>query len=219
VHPRQHFEERLEELQLAVVRMGGTIEEAVSKAAEAFCSRDRELAQQVIDGDIQIDRMEREIENQCAALIATEQPVALDLRIIIAAIKISNDLERTGDYAKHLATVATVVSRDIVQKSRPEVLEMAETANAILREGLQAYVKRDVELALKAKARDDVVDRTYMQLFQEILESMKERPDSIQSAVAVLFVCKYLERLADHATNVCDEVIFVCTGARKEWLG
>ncbi len=194
------------------------IEEAVGKAADAFCSRNRELAQEVIDGDVEVDKIERQIENQCAALIATEQPVALDLRIIIAALKISNDLERTGDYAKHLATVATVVSRDIVQISRPEVLEMAETANAILREAVQAYVKRDVDLARRAKARDDLVDSTYMQLFQEILQAMQERPETIQSAVAVLFVCKYLERLADHATNVCDEVIFVCTGARKEWL-
>lgn len=216
--PRQHYDERLKELQLAVVRMGGMIEEAVGKAADAFCSRNRELAQEVIDGDVEVDKIERQIENQCAALIATEQPVALDLRIIIAALKISNDLERTGDYAKHLATVATVVSRDIVQISRPEVLEMAETANAILREAVQAYVKRDVDLARRAKARDDLVDSTYMQLFQEILQAMQERPETIQSAVAVLFVCKYLERLADHATNVCDEVIFVCTGARKEWL-
>jgi phosphate transport system protein len=218
MNPRRHFEERLEELKVNIIRMGGMIEEAVSKAAEAFYNRNRELAQEVIAGDIAIDRLEREIENQCAALIATEQPVALDLRLIIAALKISNDLERTGDYAKHLATVATVVPREIVQKSRPEVMKMAETANAILRESLAAYARRDVALARQAKARDDEVDRTYMQLFQETVQAMKEDPEIIQPAVAVLFVSKYLERLADHATNVADEVIFVCTGSRKEWL-
>lgn len=214
---RVHFDEKMKELEFSVLKMGIMIEEAIHKALNAFIKRDRKLIDQVVEGDKVIDNTERKIDAQCVSIIATEQPVAMDLRIIIAALKIANDLERMGDYAEHLAIVATNLSRKSVLKARSEVTQISEVAITMIRDALQAFARRDVDLAEEVIKRDDVVDGIYARFFQEMMGDIRENPEHLSEAVALLFVSKYLERLADHATNVAEEVIFVCTGERKDW--
>ncbi len=214
---RVHFDEKMKELEFSVVKMGIMIEEAIHKALNAFVKRDRKLIDQVIEGDKVIDNTERKIDAQCASIIATEQPVAMDLRIIIAVLKIVNDLERMGDYAEHLAIVAANLSRKSVLKARSEVTQISEVAITMIRDALQAFARRDVDLAEEVRKRDDIVDGIYARFFQEMMNYIEQNPEHLREAVALLFVSKYLERLADHATNVAEEVIFVCTGERKDW--
>lgn len=214
---RVHFDEKMKELEFSVLKMGIMIEEAIHKALNAFIKRDRKLIDQVVEGDKVIDNTERKIDAQCVSIIATEQPVAMDLRIIIAALKIANDLERMGDYAEHLAIVATNLSRKSVLKARSEVTQISEVAITMIRDALQAFARRDVDLAEEVIKRDDDVDGIYAIFFQEMMSDIRQNPEHLSEAVALLFVSKYLERLADHATNVAEEVIFVCTGERKDW--
>lgn len=214
---RVHFDEKMKELEFSVLKMGIMIEEAIHKALNAFIKRDRKLIDLVVEGDKIIDNTERKIDAQCVSIIATEQPVAMDLRIIIAALKIANDLERMGDYAEHLAIVATNLSRKSVLKARSEVTQISEVAITMIRDALQAFARRDVDLAEEVIKRDDDVDGIYARFFQEMMSDIRQNPEHLSEAVALLFVSKYLERLADHATNVAEEVIFVCTGERKDW--
>jgi phosphate transport system protein len=214
VATRKHYGDRIEELKYSVVRMAGLLEEAVGKATQAFVQGNAELARQVIEGDKQIDAMEDQVAEQCTDLIATEQPVASDLRLIVAALSISNDMERIGDYAAHLATVATRLSRELVSMSRAEIAGMSEIAISMIRDAARAFLEQNCGLAIEVKRRDDQVDGLYARFFQEVLQDMAEHKDHIQEAAALLFCSKYLERLADHATNVCEEVIYVCTGRK-----
>jgi phosphate transport system protein len=215
---RVHFDEKMKELELSIVKMGILIEEAIGKALRAFIKRDRNLVDQVIEGDKVIDNTERKIDMQCASIIATEQPVALDLRIIIAVLKIANDLERMGDYAEHLAIVTNSLSRESVLKASSDITQISEVAITMIRDAIQAFIKRDVDLAEEVRNRDDVADGIYARFFQEMMNYIEQSPDYQREGVALLFVSKYLERLADHATNVAEEVIFVCTGDRKDWI-
>jgi phosphate transport system protein len=211
---RHHYAELIEELKYSVVKMANLVQEAAGKAMQAFAQRSDQLARQVIDEDREIDEWERKIEAQCATLIGTQQPVAGDLRVIVAALSISNDLERMGDYAAHMATVATKLSKKIVVKTRDEISSMTEIAISMVRDAAKAFLDQDVDLAIEVQKRDDQVDGLYAQFFQEVLTDMKEQRSQIQEATSMLFCSKYLERLADHATNICDEVIYVCTGKK-----
>ena len=211
---RHHYGELIEELKYSVVKMANLVQEATGKATRAFSQRSDELAQQVIEEDRRIDEWEREIENQCATLIGTQQPVAGDLRLIMAALSISNDLERMGDYAAHLATVATKLSKNIVVKTREEITRMTDISISMIRDAAKAFLEQDAELADEVQKRDDQVDGLYAQFFQSLLGDMSEHRSHIQEDTAMLFCSKYLERLADHATNICDEVIYVCTGRK-----
>jgi phosphate transport system protein len=211
---RHHYSELIEELKYSTVKMANQVEEAVGKATQAFAQRNDGLAKQVIDEDHQIDEWERNIEAQCATLIGTQQPVASDLRLIVAALSIANDLERMGDYAAHLATVATKLSKEIVVQTREEISSMTDISITMIRDAAKAFLAQDVELAREVEKRDDQVDGLYAQLFQELLTDMSEQRSHVQEATALLFCSKYLERLADHATNICDEVIYVCTGRK-----
>jgi phosphate transport system protein len=213
---RHHYAELIDELKYSVIKMANLVQEAVGKATQAFSQRNEELAQQVIDEDHQIDAWERKIESQCATLIGTQQPVAGDLRLIVAALSISNDLERMGDYATHLATVATKLSKKIVVKTREEISSMTDIAISMVRDGAKAFLDQDPDLAYEVQQRDDQVDGLYAQLFQELLTDMSQNRSHIQEATALLFCSKYLERLADHATNICEEVIYVCTGQKYQ---
>ena len=211
---RHHYSELIEELKYSVVKMANLVQEATGKAMQAFAQRNNQLAQQVIDEDHEIDGWERNVEAQCATLIGTQQPVASDLRLIVAALSISNDLERMGDYAAHLATVATKMSKQIVAQTRDELSSMTEIAISMIRDAAKAFLDQDSDLAMEVQKRDDQVDGLYAQFFKEVLTDMSEQRSQIQEATSMLFCSKYLERLADHATNICDEVVYVCTGKK-----
>jgi phosphate transport system protein len=214
---RVHYADRLEELKLSVARMAGVVQEAVGKATQAIVQRNDVLAGQVIGGDQAVDKWEDDIERQCTQLIATEQPVAGDLRTIVAALAIGNDLERVGDYAVHLANVASKMSTEMVSKAREEIVSMADIAVSMIRDFTKAFLEEDCDLALDVMKRDDQVDGIYARFFQEVLKDMVESKSQLQEATAMLFCAKYLERLADHINNVCEEVVYVCTG--KKYIG
>ena len=211
---RQHYAERIEALTLDIVKMAMLVQEAVGKAVQAFVQRSERLAAQVLDEDRRVDSWEAAVEARCTALIATEQPVARDLRVIVAALLISNELERMGDYAAHFANAASKVSDYFVKSIRPEIVRMTDIAVAMIRDGAQAFLKQDCDLGQEVIRRDDEVDGLYAQFFQKLLKDMTEHPEHVQEGTALLFCSKYLERLADHATNICKEVVYVCTGER-----
>ena len=215
---RQHYEERIETLILDIMKMASLVQEAVGKAAQAFVQRSEQLAALVMEEDRRIDAWERAVEARCTALIATEQPVARDLRVIVAALLVSNELERMGDYAAHFANAASKVSDYLVKNTRGEITKMTEIAAAMIRDGAQSFLKQDVNLAREVVGRDDEVDGLYARFFQKILADMTEHPEHVQEGTALLFCSKYLERLADHATNICKEVVYVCTGDKYEGL-
>jgi phosphate transport system protein len=211
---RQHYAERIEALTLDIMKMAALVQEAVGKATQAFVQRSEQLAAQVMEEDRRIDTWERAVEARTTALIATEQPVARDLRIIVAALLVSNELERMGDYAAHFANAASKVSDYFVKSTRGEITKMTEIAATMIRDGAQAFLKQDVELAGDVIGRDDEVDGLYARFFQKILLDMTENPEHVPEGTALLFCSKYLERLADHATNICKEVVYVCTGEK-----
>jgi phosphate transport system protein len=215
---RQHFSEKMKDLQVEILKMGGLLEEAIGKASRAFSHHDEEMANQVIEGDREINDLERRIEDLAVSMIATEQPVATDLRIIVAALKISNDLERIGDYVEHLARISINITAPPAPSQFGEIPRMAEVAATMIRDSLQAFMRQDCDLAQEARRRDDVVDGLYAQLFQRLLAYIQEHPEQLRPATALLFASKFLERLADHAANVCEEVTYVCTGRREKYV-
>jgi phosphate transport system protein len=212
---RQHYAERIEALTLDIMKMATLVQEAVGKATQAFIQRSEQLAVQVIEEDRRIDTWERAVEARSTALIATEQPVARDLRVIVAALLVSNELERMGDYAAHFANAASKLSDYFVRNTRREITKMTEIAATMIRDGAQAFLKQDCELAREVVQRDDEVDGLYARFFHKLLLDMTEHPEHVQEGTALLFCSKYLERLADHATNICKEVIYVCTGEKN----
>jgi phosphate transport system protein len=211
---RQHYAERIEALTLDIMKMAALVQEAVGKATQAFVQSDEQLAAQVMEEDRRIDTWERAVEARSTALIATEQPVARDLRVIVAALLVSNELERMGDYAAHFANAASRVSEYFVKSSREEITKMTQIASTMVRDGAEAFLKQDCDLAREVTLRDDEVDGLYARFFQKILVDMTENPQHVQEGTALLFCSKYLERLADHATNICKEVVYVCTGEK-----
>ena len=170
----------------------------------------------MIDGDDRLDDMELTIEDICAKLIAREQPVATDLRTILTALKIITDLERMADHAVDIAKIAIRLKDEIYIKPLIDLPRMADIAIQMVKDSLEAYVDHDAEKAEEITRRDDVVDGINRQIFRELLTYMMENQKNITQATNFLFVSKYLERIGDHATNVCEWVIYAATGERKE---
>jgi phosphate transport system protein len=213
---RIHFHEKLNDLKMDVLTMGGLVEEAIGKAIHSFIKNDDSLAAEVIRNDEHINEQELSIENRCIILLATEQPVAGDLRLIVSILKTIRDLERVGDYAAHLAK-ATVNFEAGSLDFHEDICRMTEVCVSMLKDTLKAFSNSDVGLAEEVKERDEIVDSMYLQLFNIFLSDMKSDPYHIKQVSALLLVVKYLERLADHITNICEEIVFMCTGKRKDW--
>lgn len=213
---RQHYLDKLEDLQHELLRMGCSMEEAVKKAITALVKHDVELAQEVIDGDETLDDLLLSIESQCVKLIATEQPVAKDLRLIFTALKISTDLERMADYAVDIAKVAILLADEVYIKPLIDIPRMADLAIDMVQNSLEAYVKQDAKAAEEISRRDDIIDGLYKQIFRELLTYMIEDPKNINQATYFIFVARALERIGDHATNVCEWIIYLVTGERKD---
>jgi len=213
---RIHFHEKLDDLKMDVLVMGGLVEEAIGKAIHSFVKNDRSLAKEVIAADEIINEKELSIENQCIILLATEQPVASDLRLIVSTLKTIRDLERIGDYAAHLAkAIVTFEAGSLTFYD--DISVITDVCVSMLKDTLKAFSEGKVELAEEVKERDEIVDGLYLQLFKELLSNMKNDPDHIRQVSALLLIAKYLERLADHITNICEEIVFMCTGKRKDW--
>ena len=211
---RQNFEQELEMVRQDLVRMGQVVRNAIKDAVTALAKRDKALAQQVMDGDDIIDAMQVDIEDRCISLIALQQPVATDLRILGTGLKITTDLERIGDHAFDIAKIVLLIGDEPLIKPLVDIPRMAEMAQSMLNDSLQAYLNLDIQLAEKVCREDDMVDQLYNQVFRELLTYMLADPHKINQATQLIFVARYLERIADHSTNVAEWVIYLVTGER-----
>jgi phosphate transport system protein len=211
-HTDQHYEQELKDLHLKILEMGGFVEKQIANAVTALVGRDDAAAQLTIERDHAVNRMDVEIDDLCLRLLALHQPAARDLRLITTALKITTDLERIGDMAVNLCERATELNQEPQLKPFIDIPRMAEVAQAMLRESLDAFVREDVDLALKVCRDDDTIDQLTGQLFRELSSYMVERPQTIGRAVRLLFIAKYVERIADHATNIAEMVVFMVKG-------
>jgi phosphate transport system protein len=215
---RQGFQHSLEDLQQNILRMGSIVEQTIAKSVECLARQDARIAAEVVGGDVVIDEMELQIEDQCLKLIATQQPMAKDLRKIAAGFKIITDLERMADYSVDIARIAQRILETGQPLIKPliDIPRMAELSQVMVKQALDAYVREDTELAYTVARADDQIDMLHNQVFRELLVFMMEDPKTITQATYLLFVSRYLERIADHATNIAEEAIYLATGERKE---
>lgn len=208
----RHFETELDRLKETLVRMAGLAERQVDRAVESLLTRDMELALEVQESDQEIDQLELAVDNQAISLLALQQPMARDLRFITMAMKIGNDLERVGDHAVNIAEVID----DIVGGPRlphlPELEEMTGLATDMLNDALDAFVRSDAALAREIGLRDDRVDELHENVFRILLTHMMEEPRKIGSGIDLILVSRNLERIADLATNVAEDVVFMVEG-------
>ena len=205
----RHFEVELEGLKQQLLLMGGRVETIIHKSIAALERRDRGLADEVFQDDRAIDRLEIDIDERCIALLALQQPLAGDLRFITAALKISNDLERVGDHAVNIAGGALRLAGKPMLKPLVDIPRMADIAIGMLNEALDDFVRRDGESARRLVRRDDEVDDLNRQVFRELLSYMIEDPSTITRAMELVLVARNLERVADLATNIAEEVVFI----------
>lgn len=213
---RKSFHTELAELEQALLKMATMVEEAIYRAVKALKGRDPALAQEVIDRDAAIDDLELAIERDCLRLLALQQPMASDLRTIGTALKIITDLERMADHATDIAKITIRMGDEPFIKPLIDIPRMAELCQRMLRAALEAYVRRDAARAYRMIEDDDEVDHLYGQIFRELLTYMLQDPKTIQQATYLLFVASHLERVADHATNLGEWIIYMVTGERKE---
>lgn len=216
---REQFHTELKSLEQEILRMGTLVEEQIARAVDSLTTRDLKVAQQVIEDDDRVDDLEMEIERRCLTLLALQQPMAGDLRVVSTALKIITDLERMADHAADIANVTRRLGHDPLIKPLVDIPRMATVAAHMVRSALNAYIARDVEMARDMIRMDDEVDRLYGQIFRELLDIMRQDPDSVFQATYLLFVANYLERIADHATNLGEWVQYMVTGRRKERHG
>jgi phosphate transport system protein len=208
----RHFHDELSELKVSLLNMSGEAQAALASAVEAVLQRDGDKASQVILGDKEIDHLELEVEETVIRLLATQQPMARDLRFLTAAMKISNDLERVGDHAVNIAQSAErlLATRPIIPE--PELLEMARQARTMLADALDAFVRGDAQAGRAICRRDDSVDALHASMFRILLTHMMEDPHIIGTAMELFLVSRNLERVADLATNIAEDVVFLVEG-------
>jgi phosphate transport system protein len=212
-HIASAFDRDLEGIQTLLMRMGGLVESALRDAATALEMRDVELAEQVRKGDQIVDALEEQINMDCARVIALRAPTATDLRTVLTVIKIASSLERCGDYAKNLAKRSIVLSQvPPVGSSSGSIRRLAQTVQVLLRDALDAFVRRDAVLAADVRARDVDVDQMYNALFREFVTYMMEDSRNISPTLHLHFIAKNIERVGDHATAIAEQVIYLITG-------
>jgi phosphate transport system protein len=192
------------------------VSKAILRSVDALKSRELELAHQVIADDQKINDKRFEIEEKCIELIATQQPMASDLRVIIAILNITTEIERIGDYAVGIARIVIMIGDEPPLKPLVDIPRMAEQTVDMLRRGLDAFINQDAEAAKKISAEDDQVDHLYDQVFRELLTFMAEDPKSITRATRLMWTAHNLERAADRVTNICERVVFIVTGKMEE---
>lgn len=208
----KHLLRDLENLQRDLLALAGLVEEAIHKAVRALQTRSVELAREVIAGDGQIDREDNHINEECLKILALHQPVASDLRRIAAAMMITTDLERMGDLAEEIAERAMTVSR-LPRVPIPEKLQrMADLSTIMVRQSLDSFVNLNKEQAERVLRMDDEVDRYNLELIQELIQTMKSSPELIEPGLSLFSATRHLERIADHATNIAEDVLYLIGG-------
>jgi phosphate transport system protein len=207
--PQRHFQEELELLKGRLLEMGGLAEERVRLAVRAVVERDAKRVEDVISGDAAINTLHIEIDDRCFKLLALHQPMAVDLRAIVAAVKINTDLERVGDLAVNIAEAVRRYLRHPPVKELIDIPRMADIAQGMLRDALDAFVRRDTALAQAVLEADDSLDALKTQVFRELLTYMLQDPHTIEPSLDLILISRHLERIGDHATNVAEDVIFM----------
>lgn len=211
-HIVRAFAQELHRLSNLVTQMGGVAEAQIAAAVKAVAKRDVQLAAQVMQNDQRLDEYERSIDQEAVRLLALRQPMALDLREIVSALKIASDLERVGDYAANIAKRSLALAQSPVAKPVAAIPRMGRMVEEVIKDVLDAYIERDVEKALAAWARDEELDDLYTSLFREVLTYMMEDPRNITPCTHLLFMAKNLERIGDHATNIAETIHFLVVG-------
>jgi phosphate transport system protein len=206
---RHHFEAELQGLRNQLLTMGGLVEDRVHRAVHALIHRREEDARRIIAADNEINDLQMDVDNRCLRLLATQTPLAVDLRLITSAMKINADLERIGDQAVNIAESVLVLIPQPPLKPLIDIPRMATIAEKMIRDALDAFVKKDAELARDVLRRDDEVDELKDQVFRELLTYMMADPGTIQRALSLILISRNLERIADHATNIAEDVIFI----------
>lgn len=212
---RSHFDEQLALLNKELIEMGALCEEVIELASRAFTEGDKSLAARIAPMDVQINQKERNIESLCLRLLLQQQPVAKDLRQISAALKMITDMERIGDQAEDIAEIICFLKEE---ERKEDILlpEMAKAAIGMVTESVDAFVKRDIMLAEKVMKDDDIVDRYFDRVKEDLIHKIAENPKDGEYAIDLLIIAKYYERIADHAVNIAKWVIFSVTGVHKE---
>jgi phosphate transport system protein len=205
----RHFEEDLETLKARLLKMGGLAEAHLSEAVRALVERDPAVIEQVLEGDGAVNRLHIEIDDRAFKLLALQQPMAVDLRVIVAAVKINNDLERVGDLAVNIAEASDRYLAHPPVKELIDIPRMAVIAQGMLRDALDAYVRRDTGLAQSVLDRDDDLDALKSQVFRDLLTFMLNDQATIEPSLDLILISRHLERIGDHATNVAEDVIFM----------
>ncbi|HUY20515.1 MAG TPA: phosphate signaling complex protein PhoU [Candidatus Binataceae bacterium] len=211
-HTNRQYEEELRGLRAGLIKMGGLVESQITEAVEALVERDSVHARTVIERDAEVNRMDIETDGRCINLLALHQPAASDLRFITTGLKITTDLERIGDNAVNICERALELNEEPQLKPYIDIPRMASIAQTMVKDSLDAFMRNDTTLAEQVIARDDEVDLLNYQIYRELLSFMAEDPHTIGVATRVLFVSKYLERIADHATNIAEMVVYMVEG-------
>ena len=213
---RTTFHKKLREIQDDVLIMGSMVGKAITSSVKALQERDLDLANKIIEDDLKVNQKRFEIEERCVELIATQQPMASDLRTIIAILNITTEVERIGDYAMGIARIVIMIGDEPPLKPLVDIPRMAKQTVDMLRRSLDAFIQRDGEAVKKIAAEDDLVDNLYDQVFRELLVFMAEDPKTITRATRLIWTAHNLERAADRVTNICERVVFIVTGKMAE---
>lgn len=208
---RNYFEQELQELQVSLLKMSSMVEEILHNSIKALKAQDVELAQKVIKDDDLIDDMEFVVEDKCLKLIALQSPLAKDLRLIATALKIITDLERIADYAVDIAKITIKLAHEKYIKELIDIPRMSEIAVSMVKGSIDAYVNLDIEEAKNVAKMDDELDALYRQIFRELLFIMMEDNNTVHQATYFLLISRYLERIGDHVTNICERIIYSVT--------
>ncbi|MDI6857069.1 MAG: phosphate signaling complex protein PhoU [Dehalococcoidia bacterium] len=214
--PRTLFERHLAEVQGEMLVMADMVEKAIQRSVQALKGRDVGLARQVIADDLKINLKRYDIEERCLELIATQQPLAGDLRTIIAVLHMIVDLERMGDHAEGIAKIAVMLADEPPLKPYVDIPRMADAASRMLRESMEAFKKRDADQARAVMNEDDEVDALYDQVYRELLTYMLGDPRTIEQATRIIWVAHNLERIGDRVTNICERAVYMVTGKMEE---
>ncbi len=205
---RKRFDEQLSELNKEMQTMGTMVEESIQKAIEALLKQDEELAQSVMEADALVDQKQKEIENICFTLLMQQQPVASDLRVISAALKMVTDMERIGDHAADISEMTLHLAHEPYIKNLDHIRQMASETMWMLIQSIEAYMEKDTKKATGVIAHDDIVDQLFVDTKQELIELIHKDKNNGEQAADLLMVAKYFERIGDHATNLAEWVIF-----------
>lgn len=214
---REHYSQKILDVKHKVLTMGSMVENVINMSVNALKNGDLELAKRVYEEDDKIDLLEIEIEQDCITLLALQSPLAKDLRIVATALKLITDLERMGDHAVNIAKITLQIGEEPLIKPLIDIPKMTEICQDMLRLTLDAFVKEDISLAEKAAEMDEQIDTMYENIVEELFILIAEHTDNIKQGAKLLFVARFLERIADHTTNICERLVYMVTGERQDF--